>query len=202
MRLALFVVTIVALASPAAHAAPIAGGLDYTVARGGALEHFDLGWRLEAGLFLQVGRWHATGSLSGLMHVRSDNEERDGPDLVGLGMGGRIAYHLPIDRHGVLLGALGFERVWLDGESAVRRTCRQTGDCLFGYYTEKPHYNAWAPQLRVGIGAYAPPPNIKLGGAFEIIVEPLGLNDIPPDGVRGVALYAAFTATVGGQTKR
>lgn len=200
MRFALLAVTIVALASPAAHAAPIAGGLDYTVARGGALEHFELGWRLEAGLFLQIGRWHATGSFAGLMHVRSDQPQRDGPDLASYGFGGRIAYHLPISDNGVVLVALGFERVWLNGETEVVRGCRQTGACMFGYYTGQPQYNAWAPQLRVGVGAFAPAPRTKLGSTFEIIVEPLGLNDVPPDGARGIALYAALTCTVGAST--
>jgi hypothetical protein len=192
---------VLGLAAAPASATPISGGLDYTTARGGALEHWDLGWRLEAGLFLQVGPWHATGSLSGLMHVRSDLPERDGDDLTGLGLGGRIAYHHTIDRHGVLLVALGLERIWLDGHDPVQRGCRQTDACLFGYYTETPSYNAWAPQLRVGIGAFAPPPDLKLGATFEIIVEPIAMHDVPPDGVRGIALFAALTATVGGGTR-
>jgi hypothetical protein len=195
MRLVLLVVMVIATR---AHAQGVFGGMDYTAARGSRVEHFDLGWRLEVGPFLQVGHWHATTTFIAFMHVRSDLPERDGPDLGGLGWGGRIAYHVPVDHHGVLLVALGIDRLWLTGETEVRRGCRQTGTCMFGYYTEVPHYDAWAPQLRVGIGPFAPPPDLKLGATFELIVQPINITNVPPDGARGIAVFAALTATIGG----
>lgn len=195
MRLALLVVMVMATH---AHAEGVFGGMDYTAARGSKVEHFDLGWRLEVGPFLQVGPWHLTTTFIGLMHVRSDMPERDGPDLTGIGWGNRLAYHLPVDHHGVLILALGLDRLWFTGETSVRRGCRDTRTCLFGYYTETPHYEAWAPQLRVGIGPFAPPKDLKLGATFELIVEPINFANVPPDGARGIAVFAALTATVGG----
>jgi len=192
------VVVIVTWFAIPAHATPIHGGLDYTAARGNTVEHFDLGWRLEAGGFLQIDRWHATASFAGLMSVHSDLPERDGTRLGAWSAGGRLAYHHPLAHHAVAMIALGFERIWLRGEDDVRRGCRETGACLIGYFTEQPHYDAWAPQLRIGYGLFAPAPDTKLGGTLELIVEPMFYSNVPPDGAHGIAVFAAFTGTVGG----
>jgi hypothetical protein len=104
---------------------------------------------------------------------------------------------MTIDRHGTLFVAGGFERLWFNGANEVQRTCSQTGACLAGYYAERPGYNAWAPQLRVGIGAGPNVPDMRFAGTFEIIVEPIHLRDVPPAGLSGVALYGAFTFSFG-----
>lgn len=75
------------------------------------------------------------------------------------------------------------------------RTCRQTNACIAGYYMEVARYDAWAPQLRVGVGAYAPSRSTALGLSFEVIVEPLRLQH-----ETGLAAWAALTATLGAKT--
>jgi hypothetical protein len=45
---------------------------------------------------------------------------------------------------------------------------------------------------------FAPDPETKLGATLELIIEPMFYPDVPPDGARGIAVFAAFTGTVGG----
>lgn len=167
-----------------AHAETVAVGLDYTAARGSRLGDIDLGWRLEAGPFVQVGRWHATGSFAGFLDMKSDE------NLGGYTMGARLAYHWSAFHVGA-----GFERVWLRSDGPVMRTCRQTNACVAGYFMEVARYDSWAPQLRVGIGAYAPSRTTALGISFEVIVEPLRIQQ-----ETGLAAWAALTATLGTKT--
>ena len=199
----LLALAVILVASPAAAAPELAVGLDYTVAHGGAFETWDLGWRLEAGLFFRKGPWHATGSVSGHMGIEAEQTWRDSDSLASVGLGARLAYHVPVDRHGSLFVALGFERLWISSGTLVRRDCQFTGACLAGYYPEAPSYNAWAPQLRVGIGPSFDRPSVLFGGTFEVIVERVALGDVPPAGIVDYALYGAFTFTVGfGPKKR
>lgn len=190
-----------AVSSSARAEPPWAIGLDYTVAKGGAFESWDLGWRLEAGPMFRIGRWQATASISGTLEIDSKQPLRDSERLSSLGLGGRIAYHFRIDKHGSLLVALGFERLWVEGSAEVRRECRQTGACLAGFYPEFPDYDAWVPQLRVGIGPYADLRDMIVGGTFEVIVEPIHFRDVPPDGLFDIALYGALTFSIGGGPK-
>ena len=191
----------VASCSSVATAGPrVAGGLDFTIGRGSTIEAFDLGLRLEPGLFLSVGPWHLTASLAGFMRVESTRPTRDGGTLSGIGLGGRLAYHYRFDRRGVIVLALGFERVYLDGNTEVRRQCRESGDCLIGYYTTQPDYNAWAPQARIGLGLFADN-EVIIGTTAELIVEPIAFRDVPPSGAGGVAVFAAITTTIGGGSK-
>jgi len=192
---------VILVASPAAADPPFAVGLDYTLARGGAFETWDLGWRLEPGLFFRTGRWHATGTFAFHPGITAKQVWRDSDQLSELGAGARLAYHLPVDR-GSLFVAVGFERLWISSGTEVRRFCRQTQACYAGYYHEAPSYNAWAPQLRFGVGAYAHRPTVLFGGSFEIIVEPIRVRDVPPSGIADVAVYAAITSTVGFGPKR
>jgi len=193
--------SVILAASPAVADPFVAGGIDYTVAHGGAFEAWQLGWRLEAGPFVRVGNWQATGSCSATW-VYSSRPERDGAELTMIGLGARLAYHMRIARHGTLYVAAGFERLWIGSPTPVRRTCRQTGACFAGFYTETPDYDAWTPQLRVGIGPYGTPQRVLFGGTFEIIVEPMRIPDVPSDGINAVALYGAFTFTFGAASKR
>lgn len=193
---------VILVASPAEATPPFAVGLDYTVANGGAFETWDLGWRLEAGLFFRSGRWQATGSFSGLLGIEPAQTWRDSDHLSGYGAGARVAYHLPLDGSGSLFAALGFERLWFSSGTQVRRFCAQTRECVAGFYPEAPAYNAWAPQVRIGIGAFADRPTVLWGGTFEVIVEPIALRDVPPDGIADIAVYAALTTTVGFGPKR
>jgi hypothetical protein len=193
----------VLLATSDAAADPrFAVGLDYTIARGGALEAWDLGWRIEAGPMVRIGRWQATASASAHLGIDTTRPERDSDQLFGWGLGGRLAYHIRVDGHGALLVALGFERIGIGGSQVVRRECRFTRACVAGYYPEMPDYDAWAPQLRVGIGPFTNLPDMVFGGTFELIVEPMRVRDVPPDGIAGVALYGAFTFTMGFGPKR
>jgi len=198
----LFALCVILAASPARADPPWAIGLDYTVAKGGAFETWNLGWRLEAGPMFRIGRWQATVSASGLLEIGTKDTQRDSERLGGWGLGGRLAYHFRIDKHGSLFVAAGFERLWINGSAGVRRECRQTGACLAGYYPEVPDYDAWAPQLRIGIGPYTNLPDMLVGGTFEVIVEPITFADVPPEGIFAVALYGAFTFTIGGGPKR
>jgi hypothetical protein len=201
-RLSLLAVILVASPAAAEEGPRFAIGLDYTIARGGAFEALDLGWRLETGTFFRMGPWHGTLSVSTLMSVESDKPERDSRDLTGVGLGARLAYHRRIDVAGTIHVGLGFERIWLLGSAPVRRTCDQTGACLAGFYMETPAYDAWAPQLRVGIGPYKRLPTMLVGGTFEIIVEPIRFRDIPKYGVTDIALYGAFNFALGWGPKR
>jgi hypothetical protein len=193
----LTVLAVILISSPADAEPPFTVGLDYTVARGGAFETWDLGWRLEAGLGVHIGSWHATASAAAHMNLEPSDHMRDGDRLGGVGVGGRLAYHVRVDGHGTLFAALGFERLWFSGTSEVTRTCRQTGTCLAGYYAEVPKYDAWAPQLRLGIGPVLDPPTMRFAGTFELIIEPIAVRDVPPDGISGVAVYGAFTFSFG-----
>jgi hypothetical protein len=193
---------VIVVASPAAADPPFAIGLDYTVARGGAFESWDLGWRLEAGLGFHMEPWHATASVSAHMDLEPSNTQRDSDRLSGIGVGGRVAYHVRLDHHVTLFVAVGFERLWFSGDREVRRYCRHTGTCIAGYYPEVPSYDAWAPQLRIGIGPASNIPAIRFAGTFEVIVEPIAVRDVPPSGISDIALYGAFTFSFGFGPKR
>ena len=197
----LVVLCVILVASPAAADRPIALGLDYTVAHGGAFEAWDLGWRMDAGPFVRVGNWHATFSCSFNPSIESSDVMRDSEDLYSTGLGARLAYHLRIDGRGTLFLAAGFQRLWINSGTEVRRTCAQTGACIAGFYPETPDYDAWAPQLRAGIGGLGYPQGVVFGGTFEVIVEPMHLADVPRNGIRAVALYGAFTFTFGGRLR-
>lgn len=186
------VVIFVALGGNASAEPPVSFGLDYAAGRGSRLEQIDLGWRLEAGLFVQVGPWHAVGSFSGYFDMKSDDVKRDSDQLDGYTLGGHLSYH-----HGAFQLGAGFERVWVHSATTVVRPCRFTDACIAGYYTESPHYDAWTPQLRLGIGAWAPSREVKLGITFEVIIERLSFANVPPDGIAGFAAWAALTGTVG-----
>jgi hypothetical protein len=41
-----------------------------------------------------------------------------------------------------------------------------------------------------------------MGASFEIIVEAIGLNDVPPDGIREVTVMGGLTLTIGGGPRR
>lgn len=188
---------VIVVASPASADPPFAVGIDYTVAHGGAFESWDLGWRLEPGLGIHVGSWHATASFSAHMNIEPDDPQRDSDRLFAMGVSGRVAYHLRVDGHGTVFVGAGFERLWISGDHEVRRTCRQTGACLAGFYPEVPSYDAWAPQLRIGIGPATNHRSIRAAGTFELIVEPIALRDVPPSGISDIAVYGAFTFSFG-----
>jgi len=203
-RFALALVTLAAATSSAGAdpGPPVAVGLDYTVGHGGRVEALDLGWRLEAGLFVRAGRWHATVSVPVHPTIASANPERDTGALTGVGLGTRLAYRLPVGGLGVFSFGAGITRRWMHGGGTVVRTCRQTGACVAGFYPEEPAYHAWAPQLRIGIGPEKRLPSMILGASAELIVEAIGLHDVPPDGIRGIAVSGAVTFTIGGGPRR
>jgi hypothetical protein len=176
-------------------------GLDYTLGHGGHVEELDLGMRLEAGLFLRVNRWQATFSFPTHPQIRSTRPDRDSDDLTGFGLGGRLAYRAPLFG-GILAIGGGITRRWIWAKEDVMRTCAQTGDCIAGAWLERPSYTAWAPQLRIGIGPEKVWPRMVMGASFEIIVEAIGLNDVPPDGVREVTVMGGVTLTIGGGPRR
>ncbi|MBA3392167.1 MAG: hypothetical protein H0T89_05965 [Deltaproteobacteria bacterium] len=189
----------VAIASPGPQ---FAAGLDYTVGTGGSVDELDLGWRLEAGLFVRVGRWQVTASVPWHPHIESSNPERDSPQLMGVGLSGRLGYHLPVDGHGRIVIAGGVTRRWISSSTAVMRTCSLTGDCIAGFDHATPSYHAWAPQLRIGIGPEKLMREMVLATSFELIIEAIGLNDVPPAGIREVAVMAGVTFTIGGGPQR
>lgn len=197
----LLALAVILVASTAHANPPWAFGLETSIGTGGAFETWDLGWRLEPGLFFRHGRWQVSGSVALHMNIEPSLPERDSDRLFGVSAGGRVAYHIPVDTHGSLYVALGFERIWINGDLEVRRECRQTGTCLAGFYPEVPDYDAWAPQLRVGIGPFTDLPDLIVGGTFDIIVEPIALRDVPPSGISDVALWGAFTFSFGGGPK-
>ena len=178
-----------------------AAGLDYTAGHGGQVGELDLGYRLEPGLFVRVGRIHATFSVPWNPEIESTNPERDTEKLFGVGVGGRIAYRAPL-LGGVLAIGAGVTRRWVHGEHAVLRTCMQTRECVAGTYFEKPSYSAWVPQLRIGIGRDKLLPSMVIGGTFEVIVEAMAFHDVPPDGIRDIVISGAFTLTIGGGPRR
>ena len=200
LRIALLAVLVPALAS-AEPGPSVAVGLDYTFGHGGHVDELDLGMRLEAGLFVRVHRWQATISFPTHPHVRSSRPERDTDELVGLGVGGRLAYHLPVFG-GVVKIAGGVTRRWMFADKDVTRTCTQTGECIAGTYVETPSYHAWAPQLRIGIGPEKRFPSMVMAASFDLIVEASGLNDVPPAGIREVSVMGGVTFTIGGGPKR
>lgn len=200
LRAALLAVLVPTLAS-AGPGPRFAVGLDYTLGHGGHVEDLDLGLRLEAGLFVRVARWQATFSFPTHPRIRSSRPERDTDELTGLGLGARLAYHAPVLGGTLVLGA-GITRRWIYGDEAVMRTCTQTRECIAGAYDETPSYHAWAPQLRIGIGPEKLLPSMVMGASFELIVEAIGLHDVPPAGIREVAVMGGVTFTIGGGPRR
>ena len=180
---------------------PFAAGLDYTVGHGGEVGELDLGLRLEPGLFVRVGRWNATLSMPTNPTIRSTNVERDTAELTGIGVSARLAYRAPLFG-GVLTIGGAITRRWVWSNETVTRTCTQTGECIAGTYFESPSYHAWAPQLRVGIGPDKQFPSLVVGLTFEVIVEAIGFNDVPPGGIRDVVVMGAATFTIGGGPRR
>jgi hypothetical protein len=175
---------------------PVSGGLEYTFGHGGRVEDLELGTRLESGFFVRVGRWQATLAIPVNPEIKSSNVDRDTATLVGFGVGGRIAYRAPLFG-GVLTLASGLTRRYATGEHDVMRTCGQTRECIAGTYVETPSYSAWAPQLRIGIGADKILPTMVMAISADLIVEAIGFNDVPPNGIRNVAIAGGITFTVG-----
>lgn len=200
MRALLLAVLVPTFAS-AEDGPPVAGGLEYTFGHGGRVEELDLGYRLEPGFFVRVGRWQATLAIPTNLKVESSNPDRDTEKLTGIGLGGRLAYRAPF-LGGVLGVAVGLTRRWMTGEHVVMRTCAQTRECIAGTYVETPSYHAWAPQLRVGIGAEKLFPNMVMALGADVIAEAIAFNDVPPDGIRNVAIAGAITFTVGWGPRR
>jgi hypothetical protein len=198
----LLALAVIVVASPADAHPRWAVGLEMTAGNGGAFETWDLGWRLEPGLFFRSGHWQVSGSTALMMNIEPEMPERDSAHPFGVTLGGRVAYHVPFDTNGSLYIAAGFERIWINGDAEVRRECRQTRTCYAGFYPEVPDYDAWAPQLRVGVGPYTNQRDFLFGTTFEVIVEPIALRGVPPNGIRDIALYAAVTMTVGAGPKR
>ena len=201
MLRALLLIALAPTVAAAERGPSFAAGLDYTVGHGGEVGELDLGYRLEAGLFVRVGRWHATLSVPANPKITSSNPQRDTEQMIGVGIGARVAYRQPL-LGGVLSVGAGITRRWMWAEKAVTRTCTETGECIAGTYFETPSYHAWAPQLRIGIGPEKLMPSMVIGGTFEIIVEAIGLRDVPPDGIRNVVVIGAVTFTIGGGPKR
>ena len=200
MRALLFL-ALVSTEAAAERGPDFAAGLDYTVGHGGEVGELDLGYRLEAGLFVRVGRWHATLSVPANPKIESSNPERDTEELVGVGVAGRVAYRQPL-LGGVLSIGAGLTRRWMWSEKTVLRTCTQTGECIAGTYFESPSYRAWAPQLRIGIGPEKLMPSMVIGATFEVIVEAINLPDVPPAGIRDIVVIGAVTFTIGGGPRR
>lgn len=176
-------------------------GFEYTLGHGGHVEGLDLNLRTEPGLFLRIGRWHATASFPVHPKVRSDDPLRDTAELTGFGLSGRLAYRAPLFG-GVLAIGGGLTRRWLFAQSDVTRSCRETGTCVAGTYVESPTYHAWAPQLRIGIGPDKQWPSLVMGVQFELIVEAIAFKDVPPDGIRDVAVMGGVTFVIGGGPRR
>jgi hypothetical protein len=175
----------------------LAAGLDYTVGHGGQVEALDLGWRLEAGGFARVERWQLTLSVPWHPTIRSARPARDGETMTGVGLAGRLAYRIPLAGSGVLSLGAGMTRRWVMSSELVERGCRETRTCVAGTYRETPSYSAWAPQLRASVGIERVPQDVVVGMTFDLILEAIGLNDVPPDGIRAVTLMAGVTFTIG-----
>lgn len=198
MMRCLVIAGVILVAPPVASAGPtFAIGYDFTVGHGGEVEALDLGWRLEAGVFVRVGRWHAAVKVPWHPQITSARPQRDNPELTGLGVGGLLAYRAPMSGLGVLSIGGGITRRWVTGHAPTLRACRETGTCLAGTYMETPSYHAWAPQLRVSIGAETFPLPAVVGVSFDLIIEAIGLNDVPPAGIRDVTVMAGATFTIG-----
>jgi hypothetical protein len=176
-------------------------GLDYTFGHGGHVEDLDLNMRFEPGLFLRIDRWHATVSFPVQPSVRSANPERDTAELTGFGVSGRLAYRMPMFGGALSIGG-GITRRWLFAQTDVTRSCRETGTCVAGTYVETPTYHAWAPQLRIGIGPDKQWPSLVMTATFELIVEAISFKDVPPDGIRDIAIMGGVTFTIGGGPRR
>jgi len=197
-RLAFAAVMFATPLARAEHDAPFAVGLDYTAGYGGHVEALDLGWRLEPGLFLRLGQIQATVSAPWHPAIHSDDTHRDSDRLWGIGLASRLAYHLPVQGVGQVVLGIGVERRWLVSDATVVRGCRQTGDCIAGTYMEQPSYHAWASQLRLGVGPEKRSGGMIVGATAELIVEAISARDVPPNGIAGISILAALTATIGG----
>ena len=180
-------------------ATPGVAGPAISIGHGGTVESFDLGWRLEPGAFINVGSWRLTASLPINPSVSSSNVARDSSSLVALGIAGHVTYRLRLSGDGAVLLGAGFEHAWLWSHEQVRRNCREVRACIAGFSNETPVYNAWVPSLRIGIGLDSIRNKIDLGAAFEVILEPLRFNDVPPTGVHGIAVIAVLSFWIGGE---
>lgn len=202
MRWLVIAISTVSFAPLAAAEAPVLrAGLDYTVGYGGEVEALELGWRLEAGGFIRVGRLQATVALPFHPEVVSENPARDSGKLSGIGFGARLGYRRPLGERGVLGISAGITKRWFSGSAPVQRKCSETRDCIAGFYSEVPSYEAWAPQLRAGIGVEGWPDGMVVGATFDIIIEAIALHDVPPYGIRSIAVMGGATLTIGGGPK-
>jgi len=203
MRLRFLLLALAVAAIPLlAHANPrYAFGADYTIGNGGHVADFDLGIRSELGVFFRKANWQATLSIVGNPRIATKHPERDTEEMHGIGFGGRVMYRMPLGG-GVLAIGGGLTRRWVFGKDIVTRQCMQTGTCVAGTYMEQPTYHAWAPQLRISVGPEKLYPRLVMAASFDIIVEAIGFNDVPPDGIREIAVTAGATFTIGGGPRR
>jgi hypothetical protein len=201
MRALVLVALVVPTLANAEAGPPVAGGLEYSFGGGGRVEELELGYRLEPGFFVRVGRWQATLAIPTNPNVQSSNTNRDTGKLTGIGVGARLAYRAPFFG-GVLTLAGGLTRRWMTGEHSVMRTCAQTHECIAGTYVEIPTYHAWAPQARIGIGADKLWPSMVMSISADLIIEPTAFNDVPPDGIRNVTVAGAITFAMGWGPRR
>ncbi len=174
---------------PPTHAA----GLELSGGYAGGFDSLHFKRRAEAGVFVRVGPWQVTATVPWLA-IDSGNIERDGPHLGDIGIGGRIAYRAPVST-AIATVALGLERHWMYGHDNVTRHCMETGTCVAGFYTEKPSYRSWVPQLRAGIGFDDRAGSSLRTFSIELIVERYDLSGLPPDGLSGIAVLGAVTGT-------
>ncbi len=201
MRLLALAAVLVPTAAVAEPGPRFAVGFEYAGGDGGHVEDLDLGLRFEPGLFFRLGRWQATVSVPVNPKIHSNRPERDGDELTGVGLSGRLAYRLRVGSAVFSFGG-GVTRRWVSSDQPVMRTCAQTGDCIAGWYFEKPHYHAWAPQLRIGVGPEKLTSSLVLGMSIEIVIEAISLTDVPPDGLRDVSVLGVGTFAIGGGPSR
>jgi hypothetical protein len=200
MRAFVLVAVLVPSLASADNGPPISAGMEYSLGRGGHVGELELGTRYEPGFFVRFGRWQATLAMPIHWSVETSKPERDGK-LGGFGIGPRLAYRAPFFG-GVLTVGAGFARRWMYGEEEVMRTCTQTRECIAGTYVEMPVYHGWSAQGRIGIGADKVMPTMVMSISAELIVEPTAFNDVPPDGIRNVAVAGALTFAIGWGPRR
>ncbi len=184
----------VILAAPAAHADPHAIGLELSAGTAGGFEHLHFKRRGEAGLFVRVGDWQVTATAPWLS-IHSGDPARDGAHLGDIGLGGRLAYRIPVAAPWVTTVAIGLEHHWIYGHDHVTRDCTVVGTCVAGFYVETPSYRSWVPQIRIGFGVDDRVASTLRTFSAELIVERYDLTGVPPDGLTGIAVLGALTAT-------
>ena len=159
--------------------------------------------RTHLGGGVRINDFSITASFA-MGFLDSSNFERDGRDLLSFEYGPEVTYFTPLpNRRTQWYLRAGLHRLLWSGNSQVRRTCEQTGDCAAGFYAESPGYYGYTGKLSTGIHFTLPTRNhggkstLYMAFWFDLGYERLSV-DIIHDTIGGNMFSATLGIQMGG----